>query len=40
MANMNLQRIYYYNNLIQIILQYIVMKNMKQLSITMKTSLK
>ena len=36
MTNMKLQRRYYYNNLISIILQSIVMKNMEQLFITMK----
>ena len=36
MTNMKLQQRYYNNNLISIILQSIVMKNMKQLFITMK----
>ena len=36
MTNMKLQQRYYYNNLISIILHSIVMKNMKQLFITMK----
>ena len=34
MTNMKLQWIYYYNDLIPIILQYIVRKNMKNLTIT------
>ena len=38
MTNMKLQRRYYNNNLISIILQSIVMKNMKQLFITMKNA--
>ena len=39
MTNMKLKWIYYYNNLIPIILQSIVRKNMKNLTITINIQL-